>query len=114
MALLESLGSKSPAATARHAEEIAHSLKQVSALIERIPANIIKASAEYATLSDAARQGGVRKASAGTVVIIGNEARESEGVVPGRGLKQTGQIPLQAGRYRSPLPYTTETRLSFP
>lgn len=77
MASLESLGNASPSTTARFAEELAHALKQVSALIERIPANIVKASAEYALLTDATRQGGVRRASAGTVVILGNETRES-------------------------------------
>lgn len=97
MALLESLGNESPTTTARHAEELAHALKQVSALIERIPANIIKASAEYATLGDAAREGGVRRTSAGTVVILGTEAREYESVVLGRGLNKLGRPLCELG-----------------
>ncbi|KAI5450881.1 hypothetical protein NCC49_002622 [Naganishia albida] len=74
IALLESLAEGCPATTARFAAELAHALKQISAVIERIPANIVKASAEYALLTDATRQGGVRRASAGTVVILGAEA----------------------------------------
>ncbi|KAJ9094984.1 hypothetical protein QFC21_005777 [Naganishia friedmannii] len=75
-ALLESLSiEKSSSLVAiRLADELKYALKQVSALIERIPANIIKASAEYAALSDAMREGGVRRVSAGTVIILGHEA----------------------------------------
>ncbi|KAJ9115425.1 hypothetical protein QFC22_005182 [Naganishia vaughanmartiniae] len=75
-ALLESLSDEksSSLVTVRLANELTHALKQISILIERIPANIVKASAEYATLSDAMREGGVRRASAGTVVILGHEA----------------------------------------
>jgi hypothetical protein len=53
-------------------------LKQVSAVIERIPVNIVKASAEYALLTDAAREGGARRAAVGTMVILADEARECD------------------------------------
>lgn len=74
--LLDTLANGSSTHAARLADELTYALKQVSAVIETIPVNIIKASAEYATLADAAREGGVRRAPAGTVVILADEARE--------------------------------------
>ncbi|KAJ9102983.1 hypothetical protein QFC19_004540 [Naganishia cerealis] len=75
-ALLDSLpdDKSSPLLAVRLADELTHVLKQASTLIERMPANIVKASAEYVALSDAMREGGVRRVSAGTVVIVGHEA----------------------------------------
>ena len=61
-----------------------YALKQVSAVIEKIPVNMIKASAEYATLSDAAREGGVRRSAVGTTVILADEARECASAATGR------------------------------
>ena len=75
-ALLDSLANGSPSHAARLTDELMYALKQVSASIETIPVNIVKASAEYATLADAAREGGVRRAPAGTVVILADDARE--------------------------------------